>query len=137
MTKDKEARKLRKDFGLADDLPVAEEESILEEYNAALGKKGLTHSLKATSDDLAAPAAVLAGVVQTAEKQGLLKTQPGEEGGASVSLKSFRTAQWRVPSCRIGVCSSERLRRCTQTVTSFLQLSCRAEGEQSDGPRKS
>jgi hypothetical protein len=90
MTKGKEGRKLRKDFGLTDDLPGDEEETLLQEFNNGLGKKGRWQDQKETSDDLAGPTAILAGVVQAASKQKALT------GNQTVSLKSFRHAQWRV-----------------------------------------
>jgi hypothetical protein len=86
MTQEKEASKIRKDFGLSNDIGEEETEQLSGAYNGVLAKK----HLKSEDGSLMASAAVMSGLHLAAERNGGLSGGP-----AAVDLKSARYMCWR------------------------------------------
>jgi len=92
MMKGKSADKIRKDFGLTNDLPGDEEERLASTYGDIASKKRFPPE----EGTLDAFAAVLQGVHAAAEKNGGLVHGATEDPQASsINLKSWRSNSWR------------------------------------------
>jgi len=98
MNKGRAVDKLRKDFGLADDLPEEEVEDIQQMYNEAMAKKLSLPDEEAeelTAKLLAESSAVLAATVGAAANNDALDWEQ-QAGEFTVDIKSWRHANWRV-----------------------------------------
>eukprot|EP00931_Biecheleriopsis_adriatica_P036781 TRINITY_DN21150_c0_g1_i1.p1 TRINITY_DN21150_c0_g1~~TRINITY_DN21150_c0_g1_i1.p1 ORF type:complete len:955 (-),score=246.14 TRINITY_DN21150_c0_g1_i1:133-2997(-) len=94
MTGNKSADKLRKEFGMANDLPAGEEAELRREYGASRRSQGAAPDTDLSQ--LAAQSVIRNGMKAAEQKAGIKALANADDGDASaLTFKSWRHAMWR------------------------------------------